>query len=80
MSDVVMDMWAIFRDLPDYPQFKYVMRRLIITKDGVKYDRRAAGVLDDHGLEKLRDTFRWNGLHRMDRDPNDDPSILETWL
>lgn len=31
-------------------------------------------------LEKLREEMENRGLCRMDRDPDDDPSVVESWL
>lgn len=75
-----MNLWVIYRDPADYPQFKYLMRRLIVTADGMKFDTRCSGAFDERGLEAVRSTLEGNGLCRVDRDPDDDPAILETWV
>lgn len=68
--------WTIYDHPADYPQ-GFVVRPWRVGKGGtVPQGEDGAGVAT---LEAARSLIP-QGLLRMDRDPNDDPCIVESWL
>ena len=69
-----LSMWTVYERPADHPQ-QYVARRWIaIPKAELTSEFLVA---DD--LESLRQKLP-AGLVRMDRNPGDDPVIVETWI
>jgi hypothetical protein len=64
-------LWTIFRYPKDYPN-NYVARLFIYDRPG--NDIRLANDLD--GIRKLIPP----GLFKINRDKDDDPCIVETWV
>ena len=69
--------WVVFDHPRDQPDF-YVVRRQWAGRNGeIRHDATAYGFVD---LEKARAWLAEQGLTRLERAPEDDPVILETWL
>jgi hypothetical protein len=78
MEAVVIRAYPIYRRPAEYRD-SIVIREWFSDGDGV----RMGGVVyqgPDHDLEAAREWCLERGLARMDRHPNDDPSIVEVWL
>lgn len=67
-----LSMWTIYDHPKDHP-FHYVARRFVL-------DRPTADVIVDASLAALRRLFAERGLVCLDRAPDDDPVIVETWV
>lgn len=72
-----MTQWVIFFNPTDYPG-KYVLRRFQVGPGTVTPEAEPDGVFET--LEDAREVFRGSTLVRIERDPNDEPQIVETWL
>jgi hypothetical protein len=72
MFDEGLTLWTIYDHPRDHPDM-FVARKFI-------YDRPTMSTLMSGDLERLRDTLRGMGLVCINRDPSDDPKIVETWL
>jgi hypothetical protein len=69
-----LDIWTIYRYPRDYPD-KYVARRCEVTTDITHTnDMFVADSLDE--VRALLPA----GLHRIERDLQDDPVIVEVWI
>lgn len=68
--------WVVYCNPSDYPN-KYVVRVHQAMNDGTVEVSKNAWVRDS--LAEVRSLVPW-GLFCMPRDPNDDPSIVESWL
>lgn len=67
------DMWVVTHTPKDMPQWPYVAR---LWKDGAPIDT----VICTESLGEMRRTLRGYGCELcMDRAPDDDPVIVETW-
>lgn len=73
---VLMGVWTVYERPRDYPQ-GFV---------GHLFEIRAGGITHPSGnrvfgptLESVRAQLP-PGLHRMPRDPNDEPQIVESWI
>ena len=75
MSRSVLEMWVIYERPKDYPQ-GFVARRWLIAA-GEPRPTSVAFVADT--LEGARAQLP-PGLFRMDRQPDDEPQIVEVWL
>jgi hypothetical protein len=71
----VLSMWTIYDRPKDYPD-GYIARRFDCTALGPVATQHAY----PGELELIRETLRAAGLVRMDRLPDDEPQIVETWL
>jgi hypothetical protein len=73
-----LEMWVVYERPKDFPD-KYVARKWLIDRGGITPTK--LGFVRD-SLEELRDYLVSNvpGLHRMDRQPGDDPCIVEVWF
>jgi hypothetical protein len=71
----MMEMWVIYDHPIDAPDL-FIARKWIIG-EGVHEPTSETRGSDD--LEALR-TMLPRGLVHLDRDPEDDPKILEVWL
>ncbi|MBA1280438.1 hypothetical protein [Stutzerimonas stutzeri] len=69
-----LSMWTVYERPADHPQ-QYVARRWIAIPKAEPTSEFL--VADD--LESLRQKLP-TGLVRMDRNPGDDPVIVETWI
>lgn len=65
------EMWTVYDSPTDFPDL-FVARRWLL-------DRPTEEVLQDKTLDGLRRKLR-QGLVRLERSPQDDPKIVETWL
>lgn len=77
MTDDGLAMWTVYHNTSDYPGL-YVVRRLVLEPGG--------GMVKDvqpsyvgASLDEARDAIP-PGLYRQDRNPNDDPVIVEVWF
>lgn len=64
--------WTIYDHPTDFPDC-YVARRFI-------WDKPTAEIITSPTLEALQQHFILQGLVCMQRHPNDDPKIVETWM
>lgn len=71
MRSKVLPMWTVYDNPSDYPG-KFVARMSF-------YDRATSNVLVADTLEELRGLLPPR-LTRLERDPNDDPVIVEVWV
>jgi len=80
VSETFVEHWVIYFNPQDHPD-KYVVRKWIITggPDGIKPDD-ISQVCDT--LELARDVvaYHYPGAYRLDRQVDDDPVIVETWI
>jgi len=71
-----LEMWTVYDHPLDHPEH-FVARRWVIEAEGP----RATGTLYKSAeLERIRAAMRAFGLVKLDRDPADDPKIVEVWL
>ncbi|MER8619182.1 hypothetical protein NKG99_20485 [Mesorhizobium sp. M1409] len=68
--------WTVFEGAKDV-QARYCARLSLITKDGVVATDQ---LIETDAIEDLRAQFEQEGLVHLDRDPTDDPVIVEVWL
>lgn len=74
MSDNYLTIWVIYDHPADHP-YDFVVRPSYVYPGRVAFGpAKMSGT-----LEGARDLLP-EGLYRMDRDPDDDPVIVETWL
>jgi hypothetical protein len=71
----ILSMWTVYEKPTDHPT-EFVVRR---------FDCTAQGPVATHDaytgpLELIRESLLQAGLIRMERHPNDEPQIVETWL
>ena len=71
-----MVQWTIYDHPKDYPD-KFVVRQWIITPGKVT---RGDVIMASPDLESIRKFLRSLGLQALERDLEDDPTIVETWL
>ncbi len=71
----MMEQWVVYCGTKDIPA-AYVVRRFFIGAGQYFPDRACATAST---LEEARLIIP-EGLHRLERDPRDDPSILEVWI
>lgn len=71
----VLSMWTVYDKPADHPQ-GYVVRRFDCTAEG------PIATADAYSgeLEAIRNALWEAGLVRLDRNPGDEPQIVETWL
>jgi hypothetical protein len=77
MSGTVMEMYVVYKRPKDYPDH-YVLRKWII---GAAKDRPLPS--EWFALADTLDAIRAqvpNGFIRLERDPNDEPQIVECWI
>lgn len=75
MADNDLHMWTIYQHPSDQP-YPYVVRQWVVRPSGPVPH---SGSIPAMTLEEARGCVP-PGLHRIDRDPTDDPVIVETWL
>jgi hypothetical protein len=79
MSDnQVMTQYVIYHDTTDHPG-KYVVRKWTVGPDGAKPDDLAQ-VCDTLPLARDVVAYHFPGAFRLDRNLEDDPVIVETWV
>jgi hypothetical protein len=77
MADELLPIWVIYDHPADFPDW-FIVRRQAPRADGtIELDARAYGFAD---LENARTWLAQQGLTRLDRFPDDDSVIVETWL
>lgn len=74
MSEKHLSIWTVYDKPRDHPD-KYVARRWLTTPQPVP----TSDIFLADTLDSLRQQLP-PGLIQMQRQPGDDPSILETWL
>ena len=75
MSDV-LSMWTIYDKPTDHP-YAFVARRFEVGTAGVV---ATDNIIIASQVETLRECMRDRGLTCLERDPLDDPKIVEVWL
>jgi hypothetical protein len=78
MTAPVLTIWVIYFSPLDYPG-KYVLRGQDVVP-GQAGPVNQSGWLVRDTLEEARAPLRQRGLYRMNRYPDDDPTIVETWI
>jgi hypothetical protein len=68
--------WVIYRNPTDYPG-RYVLRKQLARLGEVWAEREPRAVGDT--IEEIRGVLP-DFLARMDRHPDDEPQIVETWV
>lgn len=76
MSDNVLRMWTIYQHPNDYPDL-YVARLFEVDGNG---SRPTGSIVIAETLDRLREEMIHMGLTPINRSPEDDPVIVETWL
>jgi hypothetical protein len=76
MSDDALYMWTVYEHPRDAPE-KYVARLWRIERG--KTAETDTVILRDT-LDEMRIVLARMNLYRLERDPLDDPVIVETWL
>jgi hypothetical protein len=71
----ILSMWTVYAKPTDFPE-GYVVRRFDCTAQGPVATQHAYS----GELETIRDTLVRAGLFRLDRNPDDEPQIVETWI
>lgn len=71
-----MESWTIYARPADFPDVPFVVRNWIITP-GAMVPGGAVAFCDS--LEQARHVIP-EGLTRFERNPDDDPVIVESWL
>lgn len=74
-DDSVLKMWTIYGHPLDYPE-GFVARQWIIAGGGEPHPGPARY---RKTLAEAREAVP-AGLYRLDRNPGDDPSVIETWI
>lgn len=74
---MVLAMWVIYERPRDYPQ-GFLARLWHVTSTGL--EPSMSEVITGASLDDVRDKLAPYGLHRIVRDPRDEPHIVETWL
>ena len=77
MTDA-LTVWVIYYSPLDSPG-KYVLRGQDIAPGQTEPVSQSGRLVRDT-LEEVREPLRQRGLHRMIRHPDDDPTIVETWI
>lgn len=70
-----LSIWTIYDHPADYPEL-FVARLWTVGQDGVE----ASHTMTAETLELLQGEMEKMNLTRMDRRPEDDPVIVETWM
>ena len=72
----VLEAWTLY-DSPVDARGYFVMRRWVIKRGKAVASPEAYWCKE---AEPLRNKMRKRGLTRMDRHPDDEPHIVETWI
>jgi len=73
--EAALTMFTIYRNPKDFPP-GYAIRRWLVTDQGPVAEEGRGGIWS---LDEVRSMIP-PGLHRMERQPEDDPCIVEVWL
>jgi hypothetical protein len=73
----MLTMWTIYSSPADYPDVPFVVRGWAVGPYGALADTGALGFADT--LDEARNMIP-DGLVRMERSPDDDPVVVETWM
>lgn len=76
MPESILDIYVVYANPLDYPG-RYVVRRQGVSRGRVDIDPEPLGVVDT--LDQARDLLP-PGLTWLDRQPGDEPQIVECWL
>lgn len=78
MNDAVegVSIWTVYDKPLDYPE-QFVARRFEVFAG---LARPTDDVITSLYLERIRMDMQARGLYRLDRNPNDEPCIVECWL
>jgi hypothetical protein len=71
-----LSMWTVYERPRDYA-CGFVARRFEVTGKGPTPTQMTLKCLE---LEPIREKLARAGLVRLDREPDDEPQIVETWL
>ena len=71
-----LKIYTVYDHPDDYPD-GFVLVMYVIKGDGEKY---RTPLLYHDNYEDIKEEMEMRGLMRLDRDPDDDPSIKETWI
>ena len=72
MVDELLEIWIVYHDSPIDLPGRFVARKFLL-------EQPTNDLLQDKTLEGLRAKLP-PGLMRLDRSPQDDPMIVETWI
>lgn len=70
-----LNMWVVYDRPRDYPN-KIVARRWLIDKEAHPTDE----FIEANSIDEIRERFDQVGLVRLERNPQDDACIVETWM
>jgi hypothetical protein len=76
MSDNDLAIWTVYDNPTDRPGL-FVARRFLVSAKGV---RATETVCSSKTLDALRAVLAAQNLTRLDRNEDDDPVIVETWV
>ncbi|MFG7180720.1 hypothetical protein ACGYQ5_14425 [Burkholderia pseudomallei] len=74
---MVLAMWVVYERPTDYPE-GYIARRWTLA-NGAGLQPSTNEVFTGDSLDDVRRKLP-QGLHRIHRDPRDEPQIVEVWL
>jgi len=67
--------WTVYDHPPDYPEH-FVARKFNVSAAGAV---PCGTLVISTNLEDLQDELVAHGLSRLERSPQDDPKVLESW-
>lgn len=73
----VLELFVVYDHPTDFPDW-FVIRKQTVLRSGVIHHDPNVQLF--HTLAKARAWCEERGLTQIDRDPNDDPVIVETWI
>jgi hypothetical protein len=71
-DNMALDVWTVYDHPTDWPDY-FVARRFEV-------DQPTGSLILNKALSELQQDLASRGLVRLERQPADDPVILETWL
>lgn len=71
-----LDIWTVYERPSDFPDM-YVARRFEITAGKAE---PTTEFIAAKLLAPVRRAMQERGLYRLDRNPNDEPQVVECWL
>lgn len=71
-----LNIWTIYDHPRDFPN-SFVARRYVVS-DGQSFVTNQ--IMVGPNLKQIREQMEVRGLHRLPRDPRDDPKIVESWI
>jgi hypothetical protein len=72
-------MWVVYERPSDYPD-GFIARLWAVTLTGTMPLPFKDAVLTGATLEEIREKLTPYGLCRLERDPRDEPQIVEVWV